>query len=101
MGYSNLSGTLPIVTNARVVFYREKAANMYCVEAFALANVRLSGAYSAGFIHSQLLMSCCPRPQSCIPPHLLSNPPAGSGGDPLRHPSSCPLLPRDLLPDPI
>jgi len=39
MGYSNLSGTLPIVTNARTVFYREKAANMYCVEAFALANV--------------------------------------------------------------
>ena len=39
MGYSNLSGTLPIVCNARTVFYREKAANMYCVEAFALANV--------------------------------------------------------------
>ena len=40
MGYSNAAGVLPIVGNARTVFYREQAANMYCVEAFALANVR-------------------------------------------------------------
>ncbi|GAX74481.1 hypothetical protein CEUSTIGMA_g1930.t1 [Chlamydomonas eustigma] len=38
MGYSNAAGVLPIIANARTVFYREKAANMYCVEAFALAN---------------------------------------------------------------
>jgi hypothetical protein len=41
MGYSNAAGVLPIIANARTVFYREKAANMYCVEAFALANVSL------------------------------------------------------------
>lgn len=39
MGYSNAAGVLPIVANARVVFYRERAANMYTVEAFALASV--------------------------------------------------------------
>ena len=40
MGFQNATGVLPIVGNARPVFYRERAANMYCIEAFALTNVR-------------------------------------------------------------
>lgn len=39
IGYSNASGVLPFVASARVVMYREKAANMYCTEAFALTSV--------------------------------------------------------------
>lgn len=48
MGYSNAAGVLPIVANARVVFYRERAANMYTVEAFALASVSGEGCGTQG-----------------------------------------------------
>jgi hypothetical protein len=37
MGYGNCSGVFPIIANGRTVFYRERAAGMYSVEAFALS----------------------------------------------------------------
>ena len=61
---------LPIVANARIVFYREKAANMYCTEAFALTSVSGSGRLAFAFmsvVHEGLL---CIIPGSTAHPHL-------------------------------
>ena len=84
MGYSNLSGTLPIVTNARVVFYREKAANMYCVKAFALANV----CHSAQMTYSYLCWI-----YSLASPYVL---PVAHGLNPVSLPPHCRLWSRSL-----